>query len=100
MTLGFGKIIQTIEAEISDEYMPGAIGWADNTFKNAWSNAIDRFDHALASGDYTRAKLEGEFYLDTVFNLIRKYKKHKHLDDTVTFLESIGGFDGSKLESA
>lgn len=93
MNMGFLEIIGAIEAQLSTEYLPGAIKWADETHSNAWSNALDRFDKALTIAierqDFGLAKVEGEFYKTTILDLISSYKRHKNMDETQSFLDSM-----------
>jgi hypothetical protein len=98
MSFGFAELIGTIESEIETIYMPGAIKWCDEQYSGAWSNALDRFDKALQLAierkDFTWAKSEGEFYKLTILKLLRKYKEHKCLDNTQTFLNSLNTTKG------
>jgi hypothetical protein len=91
--LGFSQLIERIESEIRKDYLPGAIKWCDRMFNEGWSKAIDRFDQALSVAnerkDYMLAKMEGDFYLATILDLLSKYKRHKDLDDTQEFLRGI-----------
>lgn len=86
-------IIQSIESEISYEYLPGAIRWADDNCDGAWSRAIDRFDLALSeiySPNFERKiKFEAEQYKRTVLGLLKKFKEHKRINDVDSFLNSI-----------
>lgn len=88
------KIMNSIEAEIQTEYLGDAIRWCDDTMNGAWSQAIDRYESALTrainQGTFDLAKHEGEFYLQTVLGLIKKYKEHKNIDEKESFLNSIG----------
>jgi hypothetical protein len=87
------EIINSIEAEISAEYLPGAIKWADENCANAWSNAIDEYEKALRyaveTGNYQVATDAGDRYKYTVLNLIRAYKATKGMTDKTSFLDSI-----------
>lgn len=93
MSLGFSKIILAIEAELSAEYLPGAIAWTDKHHHGAWSAAMDRFDKALSIAaerkDYRLAELEGGYYKSTVLDLLSKFKRAKGMEDATTFVESI-----------
>lgn len=93
MNLGFLELINTIESELKQEYVGGAIKWCDEKFDNAWSKALDRFDKALAIAidrqEYALAKMEGEFYKATILDLLRKFKTAKQIKDSDAFLESL-----------
>ena len=93
MNFGFIEIINSIEAEISYQYLPGAIRWADETHNNAWSNAIDRFDRALSTAheglNYSSVKMEAVLYKKTVLDLIAKYKKEKKMTNIESYLDSL-----------
>jgi hypothetical protein len=73
--------------------LPGAIHWADKNHNEAWSNALDRFDKALSVAierkEPTLAKTEGDFYKATILDLLSKYKRHKNMDETQSFLRAI-----------
>jgi len=94
MSPDFATMLRKIHAELSEAYMPGAHQWADDTFDGAWSKAMDRFDQALTivieRKDYQLAKLEGDLYKSTLIDLIRKFKKHKQMDDASEFLAALG----------
>jgi hypothetical protein len=94
MSLGFSEVIRSIETELAEKYLPGAIAWIDENRNNAWSNAIDKFDRALiaciARSDFYSAKAAGEHYTVTILNLIAEYKRHKGMDDKDSFLSSLG----------
>jgi hypothetical protein len=96
MDLGFSTLIRKLEAELSEQYLPGAIQWCDDHMNNAWSRAIERFEKALIKaieiGSYEYAKTEGEIYELTVTKLLQQYKASKKIDDANAFLSSIGGF--------
>lgn len=87
------ELIYTIEAELSSGYLPGAINWCDKNHHNAWSNALERFDKALSVAierkDFTLSKVEGAFYKATILDLLSKYKRHKNIDETKSFLQAI-----------
>jgi hypothetical protein len=93
MNLGFTQLINAIESEIKTDYLPGAIRWSDEKFGNAWTRAMDRFDKALAiaidRGDYRLAQIEGDFYKATVLDLLGRYRNHKNLDATDSFLSAL-----------
>lgn len=100
--MSFGKfcvgLIGSIESEIETLYMPGAIKWCDEQFDGAWSNALDRFDKALAMAidtkNFTWAKSEGEFYKNTILKLLNKFKEHKKMDSAQSFLKSLNSTKG------
>lgn len=89
----FLQLINSIEGELKIEYLGGAIRWIDETENNAWSDAIDRFDNALAVAierkDYQLAQLEGEHYKTKVLGMIARYKKHKRMEGATSFLDQI-----------
>ena len=89
----YSEIIGALEAEISAEYLPGAIAWADVECDHAWSRAIERFEIAitasLLSHDNRALADEGEFYKNTVIDLCRRYKAHKNMGDADEFLTSL-----------
>lgn len=93
MNLGFMEIINAIEAELSAEYWPGAIHWADDNFDDAWTKAILRLQNAIDEATSTRnwriAEYEGQRYKHTILSLLRKYKEFKKIDDAKAFLSSI-----------
>lgn len=95
MNLGFSEIIGSIEAEIETKYMPGAIKWSDENHHGAWSNTLDRFDKALSVAierkDFQLAKTEGEYYKASILDLISKFKRHKNINETQSFLKAISG---------
>lgn len=99
MNLGFSQIIGAIEAEIDTIYLSGAIQWADNQFHGAWSAALERFDKALAVAlerkDPALAKTEGAYYKATVIDLLSKYKNHKKMNDTQSFLKGLSTLKGA-----
>jgi len=74
--MGFLKIIEEVESSIESRYIPGAIRWADETFDNAWSKAIDSFQSALDSGDVAAMMRESEIYKSTCLKLIGGYRQH------------------------
>jgi hypothetical protein len=93
MSFGFVEVINSIEAEISSRYLPGAILWADKKFDGAWTKAMDRFDRALKITqervDYTSLKAEAGFYKNTVLELIRQYKQEKGIEGVQSYLDAI-----------
>jgi hypothetical protein len=88
------KVIGEIEAEIKAEYLGGAIRWADENRQGGWSEAIDRFEKAIDEGyrikNFEYVKAEMAIYRDRVIGYIREYKKEKGIDDTASFLASVG----------
>lgn len=90
---GFSKIIDKIESQLANKYLPRAINWCDEHYDNAWSNAITRFDNALtlslAREDYFLAKTEGKLYEKTILDLIEKFKTETDLDQTISFLATL-----------
>lgn len=93
MSFGGANLIGEIEAELKFEYLPGAIRWADQNFDGAWSKAIDRYDNALSLAierkDWRSLQIEGAHYKRTVLDMIVKYKRHKNMTDSESFLSSL-----------
>lgn len=93
MNLGFSEIIRAIESELKFEYMGDAIVWCDENFHGAWSASLNRFESSLVLAierkDYMTAKIEGDFYKNTILDLLSKYKINKNINDTESFLSSI-----------
>ena len=89
----FSEMITEIENELACEYIGGAINWADENYKNAWSDAMLKFDEALSyslkTGVDHHAQKAGQLYKKTVLDLLKKYKKAKKLDETKEFLKSV-----------
>lgn len=68
-------IIHAIESELDAAYLPGAIAWADRERDGAWSAAMDRFSHVLATSEsVTYVLMEGEAYKVRVLALLKEYK--------------------------
>lgn len=93
--MNFSKITEEIENELSIVYMPNAIQYIDNNFDNAWSKALDRFDHALKIGIETNNHelliLEGNIYKETILKLIDQYKYSKRQNKVSELLDTFMG---------
>ena len=86
------KIIQDLESELETSYYPGAIQWADANFDNAWSDAIETFDQALAKAiatqDFSKINFEADRYRVTILGLTRKYRAHLAKQKTMDLFKS------------
>ena len=93
MSMGFSEIIGAIQGAIAEEYLGGAIAWADAKYDNAWSNAMDRFEQALCGAierqDYRSAELAGADYKRVALGFIAEFKAAKGISDATTFLEQL-----------
>lgn len=87
------NLINEIEAEISQQYLPNAIYWADMTYDNAWSKAIDRFDKALSLAaqnfDHVMLEREANIYKQKVISLLKEFKRTQRIVEADSFLETI-----------
>lgn len=92
----FTSVIHAAEAEIAAQYIPGAIRWIDETEDGAWSKAMDDLDQvvsaAVARHDYPTANLAIDIYRERILEFIRRYKKHRQMDDAAAFLTSVRAF--------
>lgn len=89
------KVIQAIENELAEKYLPGARDYVDKHYDGAWSKAIDTLDAALTKAlqmnNYESLEIEGEIYKQTIIYLIGIYKEHKRDSKINEFLNSLGG---------
>lgn len=82
MTIKFMSVVNAIQSELSDQYIPGAINWADETKGGAWSNAMDDFEKVILSAppDYALQEAANK-YRDRILSLIREYKQTREYDE-------------------
>lgn len=89
----FMETVNRIEAELLQEYWPGAIAWADREFNQGWSNAINTFEnaitHAARSKDLIRFAEDACVYKKQIVGFLEKYKAHKNMDSRLSFLKTL-----------
>jgi len=93
--LRFSECLQKLEREIPDDLLGPCYKWIDTNHDNAWSKAISRLEravlmaqeHAISEHEF---KLEQSRYFETMLEFVKQFKKYKNIDETQTFLKSLG----------
>lgn len=93
--LRFSECIKKLEREIPDEHLGPLYSWIDAIYDGAWSKAIDRLERAVLKAQRNLItdhdfRYEQSIYFDSMIEFVREYKKHKQIDETDTFLKSLG----------
>jgi hypothetical protein len=89
------SMLERIDMEIAQEYIGGAIDWADKNCDNAWTNAIEQLERALArpitNDFFGLIEHETRMYVDTCIGLIAKYRQamqHNEIDGFLNYLKT------------
>jgi hypothetical protein len=93
LTEQFIKMIDEMQEALKFEWQGGAFQWADETFDNAWTHAVDRFEAAInlavKTNDAELFNLELKFYKSKTLDLFDRYKKLNTKADIDTYLEQL-----------
>ena len=90
----FSKIINEINIELAPEYQMGAWNWIEKKYQGEFSRCSKRFESSIIEWETHKnlqfIEREAKLYKETMVNWFKEYKKNNEVDDTTSFLRSIG----------
>lgn len=86
-------MIRELHECLAEEFHGGAFAWADRTFDDAWTKAVNRFEAAMVvafkQGDFELFQTELTFYKTKTLDLFNRYKEFNSKADVATYLENL-----------
>lgn len=87
------ELLQSVEAELQIEFLPGAYSWMDKHKDSAFSQLVARMENAIfdlqKNGSFELYKNELEIYKKALCDLLIEYKNSKNINEIDGFMNSI-----------